>query len=93
VASYPTAPVVEPEARVTRDPASGAVVITVKCSDRIGRLAEILGVLDELGLVVSLAKLESRGQQVVDTFHVEDGPSGEEESGALATRIAGMIST
>jgi UTP:GlnB (protein PII) uridylyltransferase len=47
----------------------------VKCSDRIGRLAEILGVLEKFGLEIRLAKLDSREGEVIDTFHVGRGPS------------------
>ena len=50
-------------------------MVVVKCSDRIGRLAEILGVLDGCGLEIRLAKLDSREGEVIDTFHVGPGPS------------------
>jgi [protein-PII] uridylyltransferase len=64
-----------PSARVSLDPATGDLVVVVKCSDRIGRLAEILGVLDACGLEIRLAKLDSREGEVIDTFHVGPGPS------------------
>jgi [protein-PII] uridylyltransferase len=59
-----------PTAAVSTDPASGDLVVVVKCSDRIGRLAEILGVLEGHGLEIRLAKLDSREGEVIDTFHV-----------------------
>ena len=65
----------EPTARISTDPATGDLVVVVKCSDRIGRLAEILGVLDVCGLEIRLAKLDSREGEVIDTFHVGTGPS------------------
>jgi len=55
------------------DTATGDVVVVVKCSDRIGRLAEILGAIGGCGLEVHLAKLDSRGPELVDTFHVRAG--------------------
>lgn len=56
------------------DPASRDTVITIHCSDRVGRLAEILRALYQTGLEIHLAKLDSRGREVVDTFYVrEDG--------------------
>jgi [protein-PII] uridylyltransferase len=64
-----------PSARVSTDPATGDLVVVVKCSDRIGRLAEILGVLDACGLEIRLAKLDSREGEVIDTFHVGSFPS------------------
>ena len=64
-----------PSARISTDPATGDLVVVVKCSDRIGRLAEILGVLDACGLEIRLAKLDSREGEVIDTFHVGTGPS------------------
>ncbi len=62
----------KPSVRAEVDQASGDLVLTVKCSDRIGRLAEILTILNDCGLVIRLAKLESRLGGVVDAFHVED---------------------
>ena len=76
-ASYPVSEVSRPQpsARISTDPATGDLVVVVKCSDRIGRLAEILGVLDGCGLEIRLAKLDSREGEVIDTFHVGTGPS------------------
>jgi [protein-PII] uridylyltransferase len=76
-ASYPVPDLSRPQpsARISTDPATGDLVVLVKCSDRIGRLAEILGVLDECGLEIRLAKLDSREGEVIDTFHVGTGPS------------------
>ena len=65
------------------------MVVVVKCSDRIGRLAEILGVLDECGLDIRLAKLDSREGEVVDTFHVIDAVPSDLVD--LERRIAGAI--
>ncbi len=76
-ASYPVSEVSRPQpsARISTDTATGDLVVVVKCSDRIGRLAEILGVLDGCGLEIRLAKLDSREGEVIDTFHVGTGPS------------------
>ncbi|MGH8948678.1 MAG: hypothetical protein ACRDXF_07440, partial [Acidimicrobiia bacterium] len=76
-AAYPIADVSRPRpsARISTDAATGDLVVVLKCSDRIGRLAEILGVLDVCGLEIRLAKLDSREGEVIDTFHVGPGPS------------------
>ncbi|HWL50725.1 MAG TPA: hypothetical protein VNT92_12675, partial [Acidimicrobiia bacterium] len=76
-AAYPLSEVSRPQpsARISTDPATGELVVVVKCSDRIGRLAEILGVLDGIGLEIRLAKLDSREGEVIDTFHVGTGMS------------------
>jgi [protein-PII] uridylyltransferase len=76
-AAYPMSEVSRPRpsARISTDPATGDLVVVVKCSDRIGRLAEILGVLDGLGLEIRLAKLDSREGEVIDTFHIGTDPS------------------
>ncbi|HEX6219590.1 MAG TPA: hypothetical protein VF115_00705, partial [Acidimicrobiia bacterium] len=66
------------------DSATGDVVVIVKCSDRIGRLAEILAAISACGLEVRLAKLDSRGDELVDTFHVRGGRDDVD-----AERIAG----
>jgi hypothetical protein len=44
--AYPTADMSRPKpgVNVSADPATGDLVVIMKCSDRIGRLAEILGV-------------------------------------------------
>ncbi len=83
-----------PMARVSTDQATGDVVVTIQCADRIGRLAEILGVLFDCGLEIRLAKLDSRGGELVDTFHVGSHAisSQEIESGRLEDRIAASIS-
>jgi [protein-PII] uridylyltransferase len=52
------------------DSATDHLVVVIKCSNRIGRLAEILAVLGDSGLEIRLAKLDSRGDELVDTFHV-----------------------
>jgi [protein-PII] uridylyltransferase len=93
-AAYPTPDLSRPQpsARISTDPATGDLVVVVKCSDRIGRLAEILGVLDACGLDIRLAKLDSRAGEVIDTFHVGTGPStaGLELTG-LEQRIADSV--
>jgi UTP:GlnB (protein PII) uridylyltransferase len=76
-AAYPTAdtPRPQPSVSISSDPATGDLVVIVKCSDRIGRLAEILGMLETFGLEIRLAKLDSREGEVIDTFHVGPGPT------------------
>ena len=83
----------KPSARAAIDPASGDLVLTVKCSDRIGRLAEILSVLTDVGLEIRLAQLDSRQGEVVDTFHVT--PDASMDAAAMETvghRIADALS-
>ena len=65
------------------DPASQDTVITIHCSDRIGRLAEILDALYRAGLEIRLAKLDSRGGEIVDTFHVRKHESPIDDPDAL----------
>jgi [protein-PII] uridylyltransferase len=63
----------EPVVSGSIDRASGELVLTIKCSDRIGRLAEILGLLSDFDLDIRLAKIDSREGEVIDTFHVAAG--------------------
>lgn len=63
----------KPEVSISVDSSSDTGIITITCSDRIGRLAEILSVLGSCGLEITLAKLDSRGDELVDTFHVNAG--------------------
>ncbi len=80
-------------ADVSVDAASGDVVITVRCSDRVGRLAQILTALHAFHLEIRLAKLDSRGGELVDTFHVESGVplDDPDELIRLGDRIAASI--
>lgn len=74
-----------PDVRVGKTDNQGGFVVTIGCPDRVGRLAEIIAVLDECGLEIALAKIESREGGVVDTFHV----SGDvDDLGVLERRIA-----
>jgi [protein-PII] uridylyltransferase len=76
------------------DSASGDLVVVVKCSDRVGRLAEILTALSDSGLEIRLAKLDSRADELVDTFYVRRGvePVGADDLRSLERLIAAGIS-
>lgn len=76
VSAYRTPRGPRPVARGSFDSASGELVITIECSDRIGRLAEILTILEDCGLEIRLAKIDSREGGVVDSFHVAGGAKG-----------------
>ncbi len=92
-AAYATSelPRPRPSVDVSTDPATGDLVLTVKCSDRIGRLAEILGVLEAFDLEIRLAKLDSREGEVIDTFHVVPSPTVEMEAAELGLQIASKV--
>lgn len=80
-----------PEVHGTVDPATGDLVLTIGCGDRIGRLAEILSILGDCGLEIRLAKIDSREGGVIDTFHVPADRPGREMIADLETRIAGAL--
>lgn len=85
-------PARKPIVECSIDSATGDVVVVVKCSDRIGRLAEILGAIGGCGLEVRLAKLDTRGDEVVDTFHVRTDHFADSESmSGLSQLIAAGI--
>jgi [protein-PII] uridylyltransferase len=91
--AYPSASGAAPMARAGIDPATGDLLLTVRCVDRIGRLAEILAVLESCELEIRLAKIDSRGGEVVDTFHVgRADPERADDIGELTSRIAAAIS-
>ncbi len=89
-----TAVGIRPEVTVTVGEGPEGGSITIKCPDRIGRLAGILTVLGACGLEIRLAKLDSRGGEVVDTFHVRgDGlPPASPEREQLERHIEASIS-
>lgn len=90
-AAYDRGGDVEPMARGAIDPASGDLVLTINCGDRIGRLAEILTAINSCGLDIHLAKIDSREGEAIDTFHVggEFDPDAIEE---LEQCVAGALS-
>jgi [protein-PII] uridylyltransferase len=90
-AAYPTSSpgVAKPSVDGSFDAATGDLVLTIKCADRIGRLAEILDALHRCGLEIRLAKLDSRGEQLVDTFHVRSDSDVDIEH--LEALVAGSI--
>lgn len=71
----------------------GDGVISIKCSDRVRRLAEILGVLTARAVEIRLAQLDCRSGEVVDTFHVAETslPADESERERLADDIRNAI--
>jgi [protein-PII] uridylyltransferase len=74
------------------DAATGDLVLTVKCTDRIGRLAEILTALGDCGLEIRLAKIDSRQGEVIDTFHVTGVVAKPVDVSGLEDRLATAIS-
>jgi [protein-PII] uridylyltransferase len=48
----------------------GFTVVEVHCADRVGLLHDIARALFELGLDIRLAKVDTQGRDVVDTFYV-----------------------
>lgn len=92
-AAYETPSGDKPVARGEIDPATGDLVVTIKCSDRIGRLAEILAVLNDCGLGIRLAKIDARQGEAIDTFHVDAGPGLRDPAAIrqLEHRIAGAL--
>lgn len=83
-------PEIEPKVSASMDAASGDLVVTVECSDRVGRLAEILIAFQKCELEIRLAKLESHVGTLVDTFHVVEEATLDDLP-VLAQRIASYI--
>jgi len=79
-AAGPTTVVVEPD--TTED----AAVVEIHCPDRVGLLHHLAGTLFELGLDIRLAKVDTQGGAVIDSFSVR--PLGETPLRTRATRAA-----
>ncbi|MGI8550269.1 MAG: ACT domain-containing protein [Dehalococcoidia bacterium] len=58
------------EVMVDVDGSDSLSVVEVHCGDRIGLLSDIARVLFEVGLDIRLAKIDTRGREVVDSFYV-----------------------
>jgi len=59
-----------PSVRIHNDASSNATVIEVRAPDKIGILHRITKSLGELGLDIRHAKIQTMGNEVVDTFYV-----------------------
>jgi len=62
----------EPSVRIHNDASSNATVIEVRAPDKIGILHRIAKALGELGLDIRHAKIQTMGNEVVDTFYVRN---------------------
>lgn len=62
----------EPSVRIHNDASSNATVIEVRAPDKIGILHRIAKSLGELGLDIRHAKIQTMGNEVVDTFYVRN---------------------
>jgi [protein-PII] uridylyltransferase len=82
------------EVRVAEESATRHTVVSVRCGDRIGRLAQIVIALRDSGCDVHYAKLDVRGRNVVDTFLVRrDGHPlrRAEDRAALAAEVTAAL--
>jgi [protein-PII] uridylyltransferase len=77
----PTAPPVQPtEVRIDNDTSDGSTIVEVFAADRQGLLFVITHTLFQLGLSVSLSKITTRLDQILDVFYVTD-PCGQKITG------------
>jgi [protein-PII] uridylyltransferase len=61
---------VEPDVRVLRDESAHSTVVEVRAADALGLLHAIAAALGDLDLDVRVAKIDTLGDRVVDTFYV-----------------------
>jgi [protein-PII] uridylyltransferase len=57
---------------VDTDASDSFTVVEIHCGDRVGLLHDMARALFELGLDIRLAKIDTQGREVVDTFYVRD---------------------
>jgi [protein-PII] uridylyltransferase len=87
------------EVRVDLEASDFATVIEVHAPDEVGLLARVTAVFAELALDVSLAKVATLGDRVVDVFYVRDATGAkitdrtvlEQLRTALLDRLAGDL--
>ncbi|MFN8555813.1 MAG: ACT domain-containing protein [Dehalococcoidia bacterium] len=60
------------EIHVDTGASDSATVVEVHCADRVGLLRDIARALFELHLDIRVAKIDTQGRRVVDTFYVRD---------------------
>jgi [protein-PII] uridylyltransferase len=73
------------------DPSGRWTVVEVRCGDRIGRLQQIVEVMARRGLDVHYAKIDTRGDEVIDTFHVRDSGGHPVRDPALLEDLAAAV--
>ncbi len=61
----------------------GQSIIEVRCTDRIALLHDLSRAIFDLGLSVTLAKVDTRGDRVVDVFYVEGSAAAPDIERAL----------
>ena len=76
------------ESRVTIEVDSELWKVTVRGPDRVGLLHDLAKELTEAGVGIAMAKVTTRGNQVVDVFSVSPGPVSAE---ALVDRLASVV--
>ena len=87
-------PAVPVRVTVADEPATGHTVVRVRCADRIGRLAQIVGALTEAGCEIHYAKLDVRGDELIDSFLVRrDGHPIRDEAqrAAVGTAVSAAV--
>ena len=75
----PSVPVV-PEVRVLDDASVHSTVVEVRAPDALGLLYAITAGLGDLDLDIHVAKIDTLGQRVVDTFYVRNARGGKLEA-------------
>jgi [protein-PII] uridylyltransferase len=81
----PSSPVV-PDVRVLADESEHSTVVEVRASDALGLLHAIAAALGDLDLDVRVAKIDTRGDRVVDVFYVRS-PWGAKLTDAQAEEL------
>ncbi len=84
--------------RVLRDESEHSTVIEVRAADAVGLLYCISSALTDLDLDIHLAKIDTRGERVVDVFYVRSVTGGKldeaqekEVPGAISYRVRRLL--
>ena len=70
------------------DASSNATVIEVRAPDKIGILHRITKALGELGLDIRHAKIQTMGNEVVDTFYVRNADRRPQGASTITMQVA-----
>ena len=75
---------VEPDVRVLPDESAHSTVVEVRAADALGLLHAIAAALGDLDLDVRVAKIDTLGDRVVDTFYVRPPGQAQRRAGRRA---------